>query len=232
MSTAAFPEHVSSYYAATSQAPAPMPPLQGSVSADICVVGAGISGCSTALRLAERGYRVILLEGERLGWGASGRNGGQVIFGTAVAQPDLRQLLGVAEARQIWEVSLAGLELLKRNIERYRIDCDWVPGQMFAAIKSRQWRQLQAQQTDLARHYSYDSTRLIDRTELCSILATQRYLGALYDSNGGHLHPLRYTLGLARAAIDAGVQIHEASRAVNFSQNAGKITVRTAAGVV
>jgi gamma-glutamylputrescine oxidase len=232
MTTAASAEYVDSYYTASTALSPPKAPLAGTVSADVCVVGGGLAGCSVALALAERGYHVVLLEAQRLGWGASGRSGGQAIFGTAIEQADLEQLLGIEDARRVWDVSLAGLVLLKQRLERYQIDCDWVDGQMFAAIKQRQWQQLQSWHADLAQRYGYESTRLMDRAELRATLATERYVGALYDSNSGHLHPLRYTLGLARAAAQAGVEIHEASRALSFRRRDGKIQVRCEAGAV
>jgi gamma-glutamylputrescine oxidase len=232
MSAAAFPQYTPTYYSASTLGLPAAPALAGASRCDVCVVGGGIAGCSAALFLAERGYRVVLLEAQRLGWGASGRSGGQVIVGTAADQADLQALVGANDARKVWDLSLAGMSLLKECIERHRIDCDWVPGQMFAAIKPRQWQQLQAWQADLARRYGYTSTRLIGRTELHALLGTQRYCGALHDANGGHLHPLRYTLGLALAAASAGVEIHEASRVLGYSTAAGAVQVQTAAGVV
>jgi gamma-glutamylputrescine oxidase len=232
MNNAASTEYLDTYYTASARPPPPTAALAGTLSADVCVVGGGIAGCSAALALAERGYRVVLLEAQRIGWGASGRSGGQAIFGTAAEQANLEQLLGVEDARRVWDVSLAGLALIRQRIERYQIDCDWVDGWMLAAIKQRQWQELQTWQADLARRYDYASTRLIDRAQLRSILASERYVGALYDSNSGHLHPLRYTLGLARAASRAGVEIHEASHVLGFSRREGKVRVRTDAGAV
>ena len=232
MPHAASTDYLDSYYTASARPPPPTAPLSGTVSADVGVVGGGIAGCSAALALAERGYRVVLLEAQRIGWGASGRSGGQAIFGTATEQADLERLLGIEDARRVWDVSLAGLVLLRQRIERYQIDCDWVNGWMLAAIKPRQWKELQSWQADLAQRYGYSSTRLLDRTELRSTLATERYVGALYDSNSGHLHPLRYTLGLARAATQAGVEIHEASRVLSFSRRDGRIRVCTDIGAL
>jgi gamma-glutamylputrescine oxidase len=225
-------DYVHSYYAATAALTAPLAPLSGNTSADVCVVGGGIAGCSAALSLAERGYRVVLLEAERIGWGASGRSGGQVIFGLSADQSDLERWIGIEDARRIWDMSLAGIELLRARIERHRIDCDWVSGEMFAAIKPRQWHQLQDWQQTLATKYQYTGTRLMQQAELAETLATRRYIGALYDSTSGHLHPLRYTLGLARAADAAGVRLHEGSRVLQFERQAGRLTVRTTHGSV
>jgi gamma-glutamylputrescine oxidase len=226
------PDYVNSYYLASATLLPACPPLQGEVSADVCVLGGGIAGCSSALALAERGYRVVLLEERRLGWGASWRSGGQVICGLAAEQDSIEGLVGEADARRIWELSLAGIALLKQRIGRFGIDCDWVDGQMLVAIKPRQWRALQAWQDELAGKYAYASTRLIGRDELLGVLGSRRYIGALYDANGGHLHPLRYTLGLARAAQSAGVQIHEGSAVLDWSMHNGRLRVRTAAGAV
>ncbi len=232
MKDAVLNDYLDTYYLASARPAPPTAALRGALSTDVCVVGGGIAGCSAALTLAERGYRVVLLEGQRIGWGASGRSGGQAIFGTATEQAELAQLVGQADARRIWDVTLEGLKLLKQRIERHRIDCDWVDGWMLAAIKQRQWTEIQAWQSELAQRYGYTSTRLMDRTELRSTVASDRYIGALYDSNSGHLHPLRYTLGLARAAAGAGVDIHEGSRVLGFERRDGRIHVRTAHGAV
>jgi len=232
MKAAVLNDYLDTYYLASAQPPAPTAALRGALTADVCVVGGGIAGCSAALTLAERGYRVALLEAHRIGWGASGRSGGQAIFGTATEQAELEQLVGQDDARRIWDLTLAGLALLRQRIERHQIDCDWVDGWMLAAVKQRQWREIQAWQADLAQRYGYTSTRLMDWAELRATVASQRYVGALYDSNSGHLHPLRYTLGLARAAAQAGVDIHEASRVVGFVRRDGRIRVRTEHGAV
>jgi gamma-glutamylputrescine oxidase len=232
MTRAPLTDYLDTYYAASACPPPLTAPFAGTQRADICVVGGGIAGCSAALALAERGYCVVLLEAQRIGWGASGRSGGQAIFGTAAEQSELEQLLGIEDARRVWDVSLAGLALLRQRIERYQIDCDWVDGWMLAAIKQRQWKDLQTWQDVLARHYGYNSTRMMERTEVQSTVASRRYIGALYDSNSGHLHPLRYTLGLARAATQAGVEIHEASRVLGFSRRDGRIRVCTDVGTL
>jgi gamma-glutamylputrescine oxidase len=232
MNSALDQDYVQSYYAATAPLSQASASLAGTLHADVCVVGGGIAGCSAALALAERGYHVVLLEAKRIGWGASGRSGGQAIFGLAAEQADLEQWVGLDDARKIWDISLAGLALLQQRIQRHGIDCDWVSGEMFAAIKSRQWHALQKWRDDLARKYNYSDTRLIEGAELTATVATERYIGALYDANCGHLHPLRYTLGLAAAAVQAGVQIHETSRVVDFRRSGSKMHVRTADGSV
>jgi gamma-glutamylputrescine oxidase len=196
------------------------------------VVGAGIAGCSAALHLAERGYRVVLLEGQRAGWGASGRSGAQAIFGLAASQEKLIRLIGNEAARCIWDVSVEGLSLMRKLIACHRIDCDWVSGYLLTAIKPRHVRELQQEVADLHERYGYSSVRYVPRDETQAIVSSQRYIGALHDSNSGHLHPLNYTLGLAAAAEGSGVELFEGTRAISYSQKSTGVEVRTPAGVV
>jgi gamma-glutamylputrescine oxidase len=222
---------VDSYYAATAHPAMPRPALAGSIDCDVCVVGGGIAGCSVALHLAERGYRVVLLEEHRVGWGASGRSGGQALFGVAAGQAKIERLMGSAAARAIWDVSIAGLALIKELLVKYAIECDWVSGQMQVALKARHERELQAELAALETRYGYHSVRYMARAEVCSLLATTRYTGALYDSASGHLHALNYTLGLAAAAAGRGVAIFESTRALDFASGA-LVRVRTRDGQV
>ena len=208
-------DHVASYYAATAH-PAPLrSPLAGQVRADVCVIGGGIAGCSTALDLAERGYRVVLLESRRIGWGASGRSGGQAIFGFGTSQESLVAQVGLDAARRMWDVSIEALGLLRERVSKHAIDCDLHWGHMHVAVKPRQQRELQELQQELADLYGYRSPRFLERADVEALLATSRYCAGLYDPGSGHLHPLNYTLGLARAAEAAGVTIYEDSHAVS-----------------
>jgi gamma-glutamylputrescine oxidase len=219
--------YINSYYASCAHETPVRPALDGVVDCDVCVVGAGIAGCSAALHLAERGLSVVVLEEHAAGWGASGRSGGQAIFGVAAGQARLTRLVGAADARAIWGVSVEALALLRSLIGRFRIDCDLRNGYLLAAVKPRHERELRAEVAELTASYGYRSVRYVPREELRAQLATERYLGALYDTNSGHLHPLNYTLGLARAAESFAVRIFEGSRAVSFS-SAGAAHVRVA----
>jgi gamma-glutamylputrescine oxidase len=225
---AGYPE---TYYSATTPARTPEPPLAGTALADVCIVGAGLAGCSAALQLAERGYRVILLEERRIGWGASGRNGGQALPGVAKGHAALEPLVGAAEARAIWDLTLEGLRQMRSRIARHAIDCDWVDGHMQVAGKARQVDELEREQETLNR-LGYRDTRLLHRSELEAVLATRRYQAALYDPNSAHLHPLRYTLGLAGAAQRAGAVVHEATRALDYAADGAGLRVRTRAGAI
>ena len=222
---------VDSYYAATAN-PAPQrDPLRGELSADVCVVGGGIAGCSTALHLAERGYRVVLLEGQRIGWGASGRSGGQAIFGFAAGQDKLVAQVGRETARRMFDVSVEAVELLRERVAIHGIDCDLNWGQMHVAVKPRHVKELVAWRDELASDYGYTSLRWLDRDELRRILATERYLGGLHDTRSGHLHPLNYTLGLAAAAEASGAILLEGSPVTHFDHG-DPVVVHTDAGRV
>ncbi len=218
----AFLRRVSSYYEATANRAAPRPALAGEVSCDVCIVGGGIAGCSTALHLAERGYRVVLLEEHRVGWGASGRSGGQVLVGTAAGHIELERLAGPEVARAVWNVSVEGVDLVRELIARHRIECEWASGHMQVAINSRHDAELRALEPALRDRFGYTTARYMPREEVRSVLETSRYIAALYDSRGGHLHPLSYTLGLAAAAERAGARVFEGTRALDFSRRVGR----------
>jgi gamma-glutamylputrescine oxidase len=190
-----------------------------------------LAGCSAALHLAERGYSVVMLEEHRVGWGASGRSGAQALYGVASGQEKLERIAGLPDARMVWDATVEGLALLKDLIARYGINCDWVSGQMLTAIKPRHDRELREELETLRGRYGYESLRYMPGDEVRSVLATRRYISALYDSNSGHLHPLNYTLGLAAAAEFRGVRIFEGTRALSFVDGA-PVRVRTDHGEV
>jgi gamma-glutamylputrescine oxidase len=203
--------HVRSYYAASAHEAPAHPALVGDASCDVCVVGAGIAGCATALELAERGYRVVVLEAERVGWGASGRSGGQAIFGYGTSQSSLAAEVGVDASRRLWDVSIEALDWVRDRVTRHGIDCDLNWGHLHVATRPRQRDELLALQEELAGVYGYRSPRFMERSDVEALLATTRYCAGLYDPCSGHLHPLNYTLGLSRAAVAAGALMHEGS---------------------
>ena len=204
-------EYVNSYYAATAQPAPEHPRLEGRVEADVCILGAGLTGLSAAIELAEAGYRVVVLEARRVGWGASGRSGGQVIFGYSCDQSKIAALIGLEDSKKLFDWSLEGTRLIHDRRQKFAIDCDWHDGHAHVPIKPRQVEELKTWQHDLAENYGY-AVQWWNRDAMREQLASDRYLGALYDPNSGHLHPLNYTLGLARAATALGVRIFEHSQ--------------------
>jgi gamma-glutamylputrescine oxidase len=199
------------YYYATSLPPPAHAPLAGEVRADVCIVGGGISGLSAALHLIERGFTVALLEAKHLGFGGSGRSGGQTIFGYASGQEKLQKIVGPEDARRLWDFSLEGMKLLRELIARHGIECDYVAGHMHVGVKPRHDAELAAEVESLHTEYGYRSVRLVEHEELRTLVASDRYTTGLYDSASGHLNPYKYTLGLGAAAARAGVSIFENS---------------------
>ncbi|SHF51856.1 gamma-glutamylputrescine oxidase [Modicisalibacter ilicicola DSM 19980] len=197
---------------------APTPPLEGASRADVCIVGGGVTGCSAALHLAERGYRVVLLEASEIGYGASGRSGGQILPGLGCDIDVIEKSLGLERARDVWEMSRESVRLTERLIRRHEIPCDLAWGYLNAAVKPRQVRELRHFQERMASRYDYPSMTLLEGDALHERVVTDAYPAALHDAEGGHLHPLNYTLGLARAAQRAGAILHEQSAVVNIAR--------------
>jgi gamma-glutamylputrescine oxidase len=219
-----------SYYAATAAREAPFPRLQGSVSADVAVVGGGLAGLSAAIELHERGFDVVLLEAHEIGWGASGRNGGQAIHGLACGQELIEQQLGLDEARRVWAMSIEALDLIRQRCERFAIDCDWRDGYLGVATSERKARDLRAWVDRMASIYGYAQT-WVERAELPRWIASPRYAAGVHDPRSGHLHPLKYSLGLAQAAARLGVRLYERS-AVTALETGSTVRLRTADGEV
>jgi gamma-glutamylputrescine oxidase len=222
-----------SYYAASSPGGvrAQRGSLRGDVHADVCVIGGGIAGCSAALHLAARGYEVVLLEARFVGYGASGRSGGQTIFGLAVSQKALVAQIGAADARRLFDLSIEALDITQSLVREHSIECDYRPNHVHVATKARHLQELRDWNRELHDEYGYQSVRLLDRAELQAHVRSERYLGGLIDSRSGHLHPLKYTQGLARAAEAAGARIFENTQALSYADGA-EVRIRTAQGGV
>jgi gamma-glutamylputrescine oxidase len=223
-----------SYYAASVRGAAnrPRPPLQGDHEADVTVVGGGIAGCSAALHLAKRGYRVALLEARFIGYGASGRSGGQTIFGLAASQKSLLAQVGRADAHRLFDLSIEALDCTQALIERYQIDCDYRPNHVHVATKPRHLTELAEWIRELHEEYGYHSARLLDRGELQHHVRSGLYLGGLIDTRSGHLHPLKFTDGVARAAELEGATLFEDSQVLRYDADGAAVTVHTAHGRV
>jgi gamma-glutamylputrescine oxidase len=221
-----------SWYQASVRPPPPLPPLHGAASCDVGVVGAGIAGLSAALHLAARGMRVTVLEAAQVGSGASGRSGAQAIFGVAASQEKLSALVGATDARRVWDMSVEALSLLRHLITAHAIDCDYVSGQMHVAIKPRQRAELAAWHRSLQEDHGYHSVSLLDTAATRQLVASERYIAGMLDTNSGHIHPLKYVRGLARAARDAGVTVHEDSRVLRYRRERGALQLVTAQGML
>ncbi len=211
-------------------APANLPPLTGRSECDVGVVGAGLAGISAALCLAERGYKVTVLEAQQVGSGASGRSGAQALIGTAASQEKLQTLIGVTDARRVWDMTLEALDLIRARTKQFNIDCDLVQGQMHVALKERQRVELAEWHESLLRDYNYPSLRLLSQAEVRAEVGSERYVAGLLDSNSAHLHPLKYLRGLAAAAQRTGVTIHEHSRVTRWSNIDSKPVLQTVDG--
>ena len=220
-----------SYYAATATPLPEQPSLQSNVRADVCVVGAGLAGLSAALELADMGYKVVVLEGRRIAWGASGRNGGQAIAGYACEQTPLEKQLGLADAKKAFNLTLEGLDLMRARIKKHRIACDWTDGYMTVSVKPESTPELLDSVAYMRDTYDYPHLQAISPQELPQWLASKRYHGGVLDHNSAHLHPLKYALGLAQAALDAGVTIYEHSEVTEL-MHGEPATVKTAHGQV
>lgn len=222
---------VSTYYADSADKQLAYPALLGDQRADICIIGAGYTGLSSALHLAERGYSVVVIEAETVGFGASGRNGGHVGIGQRKDQYYLEKQFGNEIARGLWDMGLEALDTVKQLIEKHRIDCDLKQGIVHLAHRRKYCSEFEAEVEHLRDNYQFDQMEYIDADTLPGFLDSQAYYGAQWDKASMHLHPLKYAQGLAKAATKAGVSIFEHSKVLSYSQD-NSVIVHTATGTV
>ena len=211
--------HTGSYYAATANHVTDHAPLVGDQRADVCIVGAGFTGISAALQLAERGYDVRVVEASKVGWGASGRNGGQMIGGIS-GEEKLAALDGDDSQRLIWEMRWAGHDIIRQRVKRYGIDCDLKAGYLDVAIKRRHLDAFRADFESLQRHNFPFESKLLSADETRDLIGTSAYIGGLLNMGNGHLHPLNLCIGEAEAAVQHGATIYESSPALRLDRNA------------
>jgi gamma-glutamylputrescine oxidase len=221
------------WYLATANPHPSHPALQGDLTCDVAVVGGGFTGLSTALHLAGRGYDVVLLEANRIGWGASGRNGGQVVTGFSASMATVERLVGREDARRLWQMSEEAKALLREHVDRHTIRCDLRWGFLSAALKRRHLIEIDHTLEEMDT-FGYDQAIRLDRDAVHQAVNCPAYLGGLLDHGSGQIHPLNYALGLADAALDAGVRIFEGARVTGLQDGAaaGTKRVRTASGSV
>ncbi|HVI52609.1 MAG TPA: FAD-binding oxidoreductase [Candidatus Sulfotelmatobacter sp.] len=216
--------HAPSYYAATANPHQPRPPLKGAVSADVCIVGAGFTGISAALHLAEQGMKVVVLEAAKVGWGASGRNGGQIVNGYSRDLETIRNRYGRDAERALGDMSLEGAAIIRERVARYQIQCDLRDGGFVAAFSHKQMRELEEQKT-LWEQHGHHQLQMIDREAMAGIVKTDRYVGGRLDKAGGHLHPLNLVLGEAAACEYLGGAIYEDTPACRIQDGARPVVV-------
>ncbi|CAN1495526.1 MAG: FAD-binding oxidoreductase [Sulfuritalea sp.] len=224
-----------SYYAATANLPADYAKLEGDIEADVCVVGGGFAGLSAAIELADRGYSVVVLEAKQIGWGASGRNGGQIIAGLACEQSVIEKTLGFSAAKKVWDMTIEALDLVRERVKRFDIDCDLTDGFLGVSVNASKGAKLRTWFDTIAKRYQYDTDATwIEPKEIGAWIASPRYFNGYFDKRSGHLHPLNYCLGLAKGASSLGVRIYQHSPAIAMQQELNENTthLQTDAGSV
>ncbi|NJM83252.1 MAG: FAD-binding oxidoreductase [Tabrizicola sp.] len=224
-------QYPASWYAATATPLAPFPPLQGGAEADVCIVGGGYTGLSAALHLAQRGYDVILLEAHRVGFGASGRNGGQVGSGQRQDQIWIEKLAGRENAHRLWNLAEEAKGMVKSLIADHAMPVTFHPGIAHACRTEAEVRDAHAYAEKLRRDYGYAHLEPLDRDGIRRLIGSSLFNGGEIDRDAGHIHPLNYALGLASAAAKAGARIHEGAE-VHRVEPGAKPIVRTDAGQV
>lgn len=231
MATPNGPGYPDSYYVATANGIVERPELEEELTADVCVIGGGYTGLSAALNLAELGMDVVLLEAERIGFGASGRCGGLVGTGQRKDVLELEEMFGLERSKQLWHFAELAKDEIRERVAKHDIDCDLQKGQLIGVHKKRYCGWADKLAHALTERYEYPFCRVLNAEETHEYVATDGFIEGFYDPEAMALHPLNYALGLARAATDAGVRIFENSRVTSYSKT-DPADVRTAKGSV
>lgn len=223
-------EHTGSYYAATRNDRTDRPALKEHIDTDVCVVGAGFTGISSALHLAEAGFKVVVLEAARLGFGASGRNGGQLVNSYSRDINAIERNYGTALGKVLGDMAFEGGNIIRERIEKYNIDCDYRRGGIFAAFNKNQMREL-VEQKSLWERFGHTGLELLDSNAIREQIQSDVYVGGMLDRSGGHIHPLNLLLGEAAAFESLGGTVYEDSRVVDIVRSETPV-VKTAQGQV
>ncbi|TBU76573.1 gamma-glutamylputrescine oxidoreductase [Pseudomonas daroniae] len=210
-------QHVDSYYAASRNPRVDYPTLGESVETDVCIIGAGYTGLSTALFLLEHGFRVTVLEAAKVGFGASGRNGGQIVNSYSRDIDVIERQVGARQAQLLGEMAFEGGRIIRERVAKYGIQCDLKDGGVFAAITAKQMGHLESQKK-LWERYGHTQLELMDERRIREVVGTDRYVGGMLDMSGGHIHPLNLALGEAAAVASLGGAIYEQSPATRIDR--------------
>ena len=224
-----------SYYAASSNRAVDYPELKEEITADVCVVGGGYSGLSTAIALQEKGYQVVLVEAAKIGFGASGRNGGQLVNSFSRDIDHIEKHYGQVTAQAMGDMAFEGADCIRDLIKRYNIDCDYKQGGFFAAFTDKQMKGLE-QKKALWQKYGNDKLEMVSAKNIGEIVDTNAYVGGLVDKHCGHIHPLKLALGEAAALCSIGGKVYEQSKVIKIDEVKEGLTesviVKTAKGQV
>ncbi len=225
------PGHTGSWYAASANDKRMRPALAGDIETDVCIIGAGFTGISAALELSERGFSVVVLEAKRIGFGASGRNGGQIVNGYSRDLETIAGRYGRDKAIELGKMSLEGGNIIRERVAKYAIDCDLEHGGFFAAFTDKQIREMEHHKADWERH-GHLGLEMVSKADVAKYVKTDRYAGGMIDKLGGHIHPLNLLLGEARAAENLGAKIFEGSRVIAVDTDKVRPVVSTGGGSV
>jgi len=223
-------EHTGSYYADSRNDKQDRPCLSGEIDTQICIIGAGFTGISSALHLAEAGFKVVVLEAARIGFGASGRNGGQLVNSYSRDINVIEKNYGRDLGKVLGDMAFEGGDIIRSRIEKYQIDCDYKPGGIFAAFNKRQLKELEEQQ-HLWQRYGHNELQLLDQQQIRQHVASENYIGGLLDNRAGHIHPLNLLLGEVQAFESLGGKVFEDSAAIAIDRKQRPV-ISTAQGKV